>query len=161
MRLRHCLLATTLLAGTVTVAAAQDPNPAPRSERRDWIRIEPHYRRPLTDLHQFRMIPDRMRIVERALERSERARRDAMDRVRSRPELAERMRDRARDRSLDRLDQVRDREFAMRDRLSDRLNENLRKEWVIRERAMERVRERLDRLRDDHRYLMRRRSRTI
>jgi hypothetical protein len=143
MRLRHCLLATTLIAGTVTAAAAQDPNPELRPERRPWIRIEPNDRRPLSDFYRFRVGTDRRRIVERALER------------------AEQIRARARDRSLDRLDSMRDREFAMRDRLTDRLNASLRRERVTGERAMERVRERLDRLRDDHRYLIRRRARTI
>lgn len=160
MRLGHCLLATSLLAGSATSVAAQNPDPEPRPERR-WIRIEPGSRRPFSDFYRYRMAPDRMRIVERALERSARARSSALDQARSRVELAERMRARASDRSLDQLDRMRDREFAMRDGQSERLRINLRRNQEIRERSMERVRERMDRLRDEHRVMIRRRSRTI
>ena len=161
MRLRHCLLATSLVAGMVTTSAAQDPNPEPRPERRSWVLVEPHFRRPFLDRYSFRMEPERMRIMERALERSEWARLDARERGRRQVERAEQIRDRARDRALDRLDRVRDHEFAVRNRLSERRNADLHRERLSRERAMERVRERLDQMREDHRYIIRRRSRTI
>lgn len=159
MRPGHWLLATTLLAGTATAAAAQDPERRP--ERREWIRLEPNYRRPMTDFYRFRMDPERMRIVERSLERAERVRTQALDRVRSQVDRAARVRVHARDRALDQLDRMRDREWAMRDRVSDRANSSLRRSLEMRERTMERVRERMDKLRDEHRYMIRRRLRTI
>ena len=157
MRPGHWLLATTLLAGSVTAAAAQDPDP---ERRREWIRLEPSFRRPMTDLYRFRMNPER-RIVERALERSERVRIQAMDRVRSRVDRAERVRLQLQGRALERLGRVRDHEWAMRDRVSDRVNSSLRRSLELRERTMDRVRERMDKLRDEHRIMIRRRLRTI
>lgn len=139
MRLRHCLLVTSLLAGTVTAATGQDPDPAPRAGRRHWIRLEPLVRRPMMESYRLRMGPERMRMVERAL-----------DRVRVRTQSL----------SRDRRDRMRERELAVRERASDRMNTSLRRSMVGRERAMSRVRERLDRMLEEHRVL-RRRWRTI
>ena len=139
MRLRHCLLVTSLLAGTVNAATGQDPDPAPRAGRRPGIRLEPLVRRPMIESYRLRMVPERMRMVERALDR---------------------VRVRTRTLSRDRLDRMRERELTMRDRVSDRMNANLRRGMVERERAMDRVRGRLDRMLDEHRVL-RRRWRTI
>ena len=139
MRLRHCLLVTSLLAGTVTAATGQNPDSAPRAGRRHWIRLEPQVRRPMMESYRLRMGPERMRMVERAL-----------DRVRVRTQSL----------SRERLDRMRERELAVRERVSDRMNTSLRRSMVERERAMDRVRERLDRMRDEHR-LLRRRWRTI
>jgi hypothetical protein len=139
MRLRHCLLVTSLLAGTVTAATGQDPDPASRAGRRHWIRLEPLVRRPMMESYRLRMGPERMRMVERVL-----------DRVRVRTQSL----------SRDRLERMRERELAVRERFSDRMNTSLRRSMVERERAMGRVRERLDRMRDEHRVL-RRRWRTI
>jgi len=139
MRLRHCLLVTGLLAGTVTAANGQDADPAPRAGRRHWIRQEPLVRRPMVGSYRLRMGPERMRMVERAL-----------DRVRVRTNSL----------SRDRLERMRERELAVRERVSDRMNTSLRRGMLERERAMDRVRERLDRMLDEHRVL-RRRWRTI
>jgi hypothetical protein len=137
MRLRYCLLVATLLAGSVTAAAGQVPDPEPPRIRRPWVKLEP-LRRPMMDTYRFRMAPDRMRAVERALERARRA------------QIT----------SGDRLSRMRERELVVRERFSERLNSGLRRGMAERERTMDRVRERLDRLRDEQRVL-RRRWRTI
>lgn len=139
MCLRYCLLVTSLLAGTVTAASGQDPEPERRAVRRPGVWLEQPFRRPLMETHRFRMAPDRMRAVERALERA---------------------RLRAQTLSGDRLQRVRERELAVRERMAERMNPSFRRGMIERERAMERVRERLDRVRDEHRVL-RRRWRTI
>jgi hypothetical protein len=138
MRLRYSLLVTSLLAGSVTAAAGQTAEPERPLIRRPWVRLEP-FRRPMMDTYRFRMAPDRMRSVERALERA---------------------RLRAETLSGDRLRRMRERELVARERFSDRMNAGLRRGMVERERAMDRVRERLDRVRDEQRVL-RRRWRTI
>lgn len=137
MRLRYCLLVATMLAGSVTAAAAQVPDPEPPLIRRPWVRLEP-FRRPMLDTYRFRMAPDRMRAVERAVERARRAQ----------------------IRSGDRLSRMRQRELVVRERLSERLNAGVRRGMVERGRTLDRVRERLDRVRDEQRVL-RRRWRTI
>jgi hypothetical protein len=165
MRLRLSLLVTALAVGSVTAGSAQRP---PDTRSRVWTYDYWFPRRPIADLHRFRTSLDRTQMVQRALERAERTRSVALERARSRVERAARLRDRASQRSFERLDRVRDREltmrdreFAMRDRLSDRLRTNPRRNQEIRERTMERVRERMARLRDEHRFMIRRRSRTI
>lgn len=136
MRLRHTVLATTLLAGMVTTATAQEPDPEPRRERRARIWIDPGFRRPFADTYRFRMNPERMRNMERALERAGRVRMQSLNRLR-------------------------EREFAVRDRVSERVNSSLRRSPEMRERTMDRVRERMNQLRDQHRYMIRRRLRTL
>lgn len=132
MRVRQLLLVAALVAASATVVAAQtDPRPGPRNQWR--------YQRPF--LH-YRLSPDRMRTLERALER------------------AEQVRERARVQSLERLNTLRDRELAVRDRLNDRMRGQLWRGMAARERAMERVRERLDRVREEQ-WLSRRRWRRI
>lgn len=132
MRVRQLLLVAALAAASATIAAAQvDPRP--------WSRYQWRYERPF--LH-YRFSPDRMRTLERALER------------------AEQVRERARTHSLDRLNRFRDRELAVRDRLRDRLSADRWRGMAERERAMERVRDRLDRVRDEQ-LLSRRRWRRI
>jgi hypothetical protein len=133
MRVRQILLVAALIAGSAALASAQaDPRPEPRAE---WRYERPHF--------HFRFAPDRMRTLERALDR------------------AERVRERVRTHSLERLNSFRDRELAVRDRLNDRMSADLWRGIEARERAMERVRDRLDRVRDQHRLLLRRRWRTI
>lgn len=132
MRVRQLLLVAALVAASATIAAAQaDPRP--------WSRYQWRYERPF--LH-YRLSPDRMRTLERALER------------------AEQVRERARVHSRDRLKTLRDRELAVRDRLNDRMRGDLWRGMAAGERAMERVRERLDRVRDEQ-WLLRRRWRRI
>jgi hypothetical protein len=139
MRLRYCFLVTGLMAGTVTAASGQDPEPGRRAVRRPWVRLEQPFRRPMMETHRFRMAPERMRAVEGALERA---------------------RLRAQTLSGDRLHRIRDRELEMRERMAERMNTSFRRGMIERERAMDRVRERLDRVRDEQRVL-RRRWRTI
>ena len=139
MHIRSCLLVTSLLAGAVSPAAGQDPEPERRAVRRPWVRLQPPVRRPMLETYRFRMAPERMRTVERALERA---------RLRSQTL------------SSDRLQRFRDRELAVRARLSERMNAGLRRSVVERERAMDRVRERLDRVRDEQ-WMLRRRWRRI
>ncbi|HJR36012.1 MAG TPA: hypothetical protein VJ817_13740 [Gemmatimonadales bacterium] len=132
MRVRQLLLVAALVAASATVVAAQaDPRP--------WPRYQWRYQRPF--LH-YRLSPDRMRTLERALER------------------AEQVRERARVHSLERLNTLRDRELAVRDRLNDRMRGQLWRGMAARDRAMERVRERLDRVREEQ-WLSRRRWRRI
>jgi hypothetical protein len=139
MHIRYCLLVTSLLAGAVSPAASQDPEPSRREVRRPWVRLELPLRRPMMQNYRFRMAPERMRTVERALERA-----------------------RLRSQTLtnDRVQRVRDRELAVRERLSERLNAGFRRSLVERERAMDRVRERVDRVREEQ-WLLRRRWRRI
>jgi len=128
MPVRQLLLVAALVAASATIATAQaDPRP--------WSRDQWRYERPF--LH-YRLSPDRMRTLERALER------------------AEQVRERVRTHSLERLDRFRDRELAVRDRLRDRMSADRWRGMAERERAMERVRERLDRVRDEQRALRRR-----
>jgi hypothetical protein len=132
MRVRQLLLVAALVATSATIAAAQaDPRP--------WSRYQWRSERPF--LH-YRFSPDRMRTLERALER------------------AEQVRERARVHSRERLNTLRDRELAVRDRLNDRMRGDLWRGMAARERAMERVRERLDRVREEQ-WLPRRRWRRI
>ena len=139
MPIRYCLLVTSLLAGAGSPAAGQDPEPERRAARRPWVRLELPFRRPMLETYRFRMAPERMRTVERALERA-----------------------RLRSQTLngDRLQRFRDRELALRDRVSERMSAGFRRSLVERERAMDRVRERLDRVRDEQ-WLLRRRWRRI
>jgi hypothetical protein len=128
MRVRQLLLVAALAATSATIAAAQtDPRP--------WSRYQWRYERPF--LH-YRLSPDRMRTLERALER------------------AELVRERARTHSLEQLSRFRDRELAVRDRLRDRMSADRWRGMSERGRAMERVRERLDQVRDEQRVLRRR-----
>jgi hypothetical protein len=92
----------------------------------------------MLETYRFRMAPERMRSVERALERA---------RLRSETLTS------------DRLQRIRGRELAVRERLSERMNAGLRRSLVERERTMDRARERLDRVRDEQ--LLRRRWRRI
>ena len=138
MHIRYCLLAASLLAGAVNPLAGQDPEPERRAVR-PWIRLEPSFRRPMMETYRLRMAPERMRTVERALERA---------RLRSRTLTS------------DRLQRIRDRELAVRERPSERMNSGFRRSLVERERAMDRVRERLDRVREEQ-WLSRRRWRRI
>lgn len=132
MRVRQLLLVAGLVAVSATIASAQaDPRP--------WSRYQWRHERPF--LH-YRLSPDRMRTLERALER------------------AEQVRERVRTRSLERLNRVRDRELAVRDRRWDRMSAGRWRGMAERERAMDRVRERLDRVRDEQ-LLLRRRWRRI
>ena len=135
MHIRCCLLVACLLAGAASPGAGQDPEPERRAVRRPWIRLEPSFRRPLMETYRLRLAPERMRIVERALERT---------RLRSQTLTG------------DRLQRLRERELAVRERLSERMNAGFRRSLVERERAMDRVRERLDRVRDEQRLLRRR-----
>ncbi len=93
----------------------------------------------MMETYRFRMAPERMRTVERALARA---------RLRSQTLTS------------DRLQRIRDRELSVRDRLSERMNAGFRRSLVERERAMNRVRERLDRVREEQ-WLSRRRWRRI
>lgn len=138
MHIRYCLLVTSLLAGAVSPLASQDPEPERRAVR-PRIRLELPFRRPMMETYRFRMAPERMRTVERALARA---------RLRSQTLTS------------DRLQRIRDRELAVRDRLSERMNAGFRRSLVERERAMNRVRERLDRVREEQ-WLSRRRWRRI
>ena len=125
MRVRQLLLVAALVAASATIAAAQaDPRP--------WSRYQWRYERPF--LH-YRLSPDRMRTLERALDR------------------AERVRERLRTNSFERLNGFRGRELIVRDRLNDRIRADLWRGMAARERAMDRVRERLDRVRDEQRVL--------
>lgn len=125
MRVRQLLLVAALVAASATIAAAQaDPRP--------WSRYQWRYERPF--LH-YRLSPDRMQTLERALER------------------AERVRERLRTNSFERLNSFREREFMVRDRLNERMRSDLGRGMAARERAMDRVRERLDRVRDEQRVL--------
>jgi hypothetical protein len=137
MHTRYCLLAASLLAGAVSPVAGQDPEPERRA--RPWIRLEPPFRRHMLETYRFRMAPERLRTVERALERA---------RLRSQTLTS------------DRLQRIRDRELAVRERPSERMNAGFRRSLVERERAVDRVRERLDRVRDEQ-WLLRRRWRRI
>ena len=129
MRVRQLLLVAALVAASATIAAAQaDPAPGPASSGAT---------RPF--LH-YRLSPDRMRTLERALER------------------AEQVRERARVNSLERFNTLRDRELAVRDRPV--MRGDLLRGMAERERAMGRVRERLDRVREEQ-GLLRRRWRRI
>ena len=132
MRVRQLLLVATLVAASATLAAAQ-ANPRP------WSRYQWRSERPF--LH-YRLSPDRMRTLERALDR------------------AEQVRERVRTHSLERLSRARDRELAVRDRIFDRMSSDRWQGMAVRERAVERVRERLDRVRDEQ-LLSRRRWRRI
>jgi hypothetical protein len=128
MRVRQLFLVVALVMASATIAPAQaDPQP--------WPRYQWRYERPFLP---YRFSPDRIRTMERALER------------------AEQVRERARTRSLERLNSFRDRELAVRDRLNNRLSADLWRGMEARERAMERVRARLDRVRDEQRVLRRR-----
>ena len=138
MHIRYCLLVTSLLAGAVSPVAGQEPESERRAVR-PWIRLEPPFRRHMMETYRFRMAPERMRTVERALERA---------RLRSETLTS------------DRLQRIRDRELAVGERLSERMNAGFRRSLVERERAMDRVRERLDRVRDEQ-WLSRRRWRRI
>lgn len=132
MRVRQLLLVAALVAASASVAAAQaDPQP--------WLRYQWRYERPFL---RYRLSPDRMRTLERALER------------------AEQVREHARTRSLERLNSVRDRQLAVRERLNDRRSADLRRGMAARERAMDRAWERLDRVRAEQ-GLVRRRWRRI
>jgi hypothetical protein len=143
MRVRQLFLVVTLVMASATIAAAQaDPQP--------WPRYQWRYERPF--LH-YRLSPDRLRTMERALERAEQVRERARER-------AEQVWERARTRPLERLNSFRDRELAVRDRLNDRMSADLWRGMAVRERAMERVRTRMDRVREEQRVL-RRRWRTI
>ena len=125
MRVRQLFLVAALVAASATIAAAQaDPRPW---SRYDWRSERPH-------IH-FRFGPERMRTLERALERGER------------------VRERVRTNSFERLNSFRDRELMVRDRLNDRMSADLWRGIAARERAMNRVRERLDRVRDEQRVL--------
>ena len=139
MHIRYCLPVLSLLVGAVSPAAGQDTEPERRAVRRPWVRLELPSRRPMMETYRFRMAPERMRTVERALERA---------RLRSQTLTS------------GRLQRIRDRELAVRERLSERMNAGFRRSLVERERAMDRGRERLDRVREEQ-WLSRRRWRRI
>jgi hypothetical protein len=170
MRVPHRLLIAALLVGVAVPAVAQDPEA--RAERRARVRVEPYFSYPLDGHVRLRATRDRMRMVERALERAgevrvhalERAgevRAHALSRVRGRLDRAERVRVEARSHQLRGLELSRERGLLTRERMADRWRGELDRSMVARERAMDRVRDRLDRVRVEQRLSQRRRWRTI
>jgi hypothetical protein len=159
MRVPHRLLIAALLVGVAVPAVAQDPEA--RAERRARVRVEPYFSYPLDGHVRLRATRDRMRMVERALERAGEVRAHALSRVRGRLDRAERVRVEARSHQLRGLELSRERGLLTRERMADRWRGELDRSMVARERAMDRVRDRLDRVRVEQRLSQRRRWRTI